>query len=83
MTTTEIVGALARCNNAQRLEIIEAATRLIREELLAREATARAEEDRRLREAAGRLVDLYAPGGEMTEWSILDTEDVCDDYLPR
>jgi hypothetical protein len=83
MTTAEIVSALTQFNNAQRLEVIEAATRLIREELLGREVSWVVDDDRRLREAAARLADLYVPGGEMTEWNILDGEDVRDDYLPR
>ncbi len=83
MTTAEIVSALTQFNNAQRLEVIEAASRLIREELLVREVRREADEDRRLREAAAQLADLYIPGGEMTEWNILDGEEVRDDYLPR
>ncbi len=75
-------AALTQFNNA-RLEVIEAATRLIREEMLAREVRTETDEDRRLREAASRLADLYIPGGEMTEWNILDGEEVRDDYLPR
>src|ERR1700676_4570808 len=83
MTTAEVVSALVNLNNAERLEVIEAATRLIREELLPREAASGSLEARRLREAAARLADLYVPGGEMTEWNVLDGEEVRDDYFPR
>lgn len=83
MTTAEIVSALTHFNNAERLEVIEAATRLIREELAAQTAHVRVDEDRRLRESAQRVADLYVPGGELTEWNVLDGEDVIDDYLPR
>ncbi len=83
MTTAEIVSALSQFNNTEALEVIEAATRLIREELVVQTACARADEDCRVRQAAQRVADLYAPGGEMTEWTVLDGEDVSDDYLLR
>jgi hypothetical protein len=81
MSTVEVVNALAQLNNAQRLEVIEAASRLIREDLAIH--ANREEKERRLREAARRLAPLYEPGGELAEWNELDGEDVLDDYLPR
>jgi hypothetical protein len=80
MTVAEVLGQLKHFTNAQRLELIEAATRLIRAEL---QGQARQEQDERLRRAALSLKELYEPGGELTEWNALDGEDVLDDYLPR
>jgi len=80
MSTAELVKQLKHLNNAQRLEVIEAATRLIRQDLLRPGTTAKAERDLRMRAAAARLKDLYEPGGELTEWTSLDGEEVLDDY---
>ena len=83
MTVAEIVTALGRFNNTERLTIIEVATRLIREELATRPSGDKADQDRRLADSARELVDLYQPGGELAEWTALDGEEVLDDYLPR
>ncbi|MEX2141799.1 MAG: hypothetical protein WD894_21215 [Pirellulales bacterium] len=83
MSTAQLVKELERLSNAERLEVIEAATRLVREDLGPGTAGARTEQDQRMREAAARLKDLYEPGGELTEWTTLDSEDFTDEYVPR
>jgi hypothetical protein len=75
MSTAQLVEELKHLSNAERLEVIEAATRLVRQDLGPSAPGAPAEQDRRMREAAGRLKDLYEPGGELTEWTALDSED--------
>jgi len=83
MGTADLVAGLKGLSNTERLAVIEAATRLIQEDLMA--ATRREhhdEQDGRLRAAAEALKDLYAPGGELTEWTALDGEEVYDDTCP-
>jgi hypothetical protein len=83
MSTTEVVDQLKYMSNPERLEVIEAASRLIRQELTAQRATDRAEQDRRLSAAALAVKDLYEPGSDLTEWTSLDGEEFLDDYLQR
>lgn len=58
--------------DSNRLKIIEAARALIREE-----------RDRKMEAAALTVKDLYEPGGEVTEWTALDGEEVLDDTSGR
>jgi hypothetical protein len=83
MSTAELVQQLKHLSNPERLAVIEAATRLIREDLSAQTASAREEQDRRMRAAALVLKDFYEPGGELTEWTSLDAEEVLDDSVQR
>ena len=83
MSTAQLMEELKQLSNAERLEVIEAATRLVREDLSPGAASVRAEQDRRMREAAALLKDLYEPGGELTEWTALDSEDFTDEHVPR
>jgi hypothetical protein len=83
VTTAQVLEQLRRLSDAERLEIIEAATRLIRANLASGKADAAAERDRRMRARATDIKDLYETGGELTEWTVLDAEGVSDDYLPR
>jgi hypothetical protein len=78
MSTTEILQQLRRLNNSERLQIIEAITQLIRDDLQSESPNPRAEQDRRLAAAAMAVKDLYEPGGELTEWISLDSEDILD-----
>jgi hypothetical protein len=82
MSATELIEELKHLNNAERLAVIEAASRLIRADLLGPANPARQEQDRRMREAALSLRDLYEPGGELTQWTSLDGEEILDDYVP-
>jgi hypothetical protein len=83
MSTSQLVEELKHLSNTERLEVIEAATRLVREDLGPNASSAPAERDRRMREAAARLKDLYELGGELTEWTALDSEDFTDEHVPR
>lgn len=71
MNAIELVEQLQHLTNPERLEIIEAATRLVREDL-GQEKKTRASQDDRMRRAAERLRDLYAPGSEHLAWTALD-----------
>ncbi len=81
MSAAEMVKQLKELSNPERLVVIEAASRLIREELSSQSASAREEQDRRLRAAAVRVKELYEPGGELAEWTSLDGEEVLDDSV--
>jgi hypothetical protein len=83
MSAAEVVEQLKHLSNPDRLAVIEAATRLVREDLAAQAADVRAEQDRRMRAAAVALKSYYEPGGELTEWTSLDAEEVLDDYVQR
>ncbi|MEP0877828.1 hypothetical protein NDA00_18610 [Funiculus sociatus GB2-M2] len=69
MTKTEILAALKQMTTEERLEIIEAASRMMREEI---EDKARiiAEKKKRLRAAAEAAIPDYLPGGALHDlWS--------------
>jgi hypothetical protein len=80
MSALKVLDQLKQLTNAERLAVIETATRLIREELVDQSRGAR-EQDRRLRVAAESVKDLYEPGGELTEWTALDGEDFHDESV--
>lgn len=82
MSATELLEQLKRLSNADRLAVIEAATKLIRQDLLPPKS-ARAAQDQRLKAAALDAKDLYEPGRELTEWTSLDAEDFVDENIPR
>jgi hypothetical protein len=82
MNTAQVVEQLRQLTDVERLEVIEAATRLIRNNLaVGTEATA-ADRDRRMRVAAAGVKELYEPGTEWTEWTALDAEEFADEHLP-
>jgi len=78
MSTADLIVQLRQLSNPERLAVIEAATRLIRADLLARTGL-----DDRLRTAAESVKGLYEPGGELTEWTSLDAEEILDDTGAR
>jgi hypothetical protein len=78
MSTTELIEQLKHMDNADRLAIIEAASRLVRHDLSSDQ-----QRDHRLREKAAALKDLYEFGGKLTEWSSLDSEEIIDDSSTR
>jgi hypothetical protein len=82
VSTTEIIRELRRLNNSERLLVIEAATHLIRDDLLTASSNPREQQDRRLGAAAKALKELYEPGGELTEWTSLDGEEILDGSVP-
>ena len=79
MSTTDLLDSLKLMSDEERLEVIETATRLIRHNLQA--SGSNRDQDRRMRDAASRLQDLYNPGGEMSEWTSLDGEELAVDYI--
>lgn len=83
MITAELVEQFERMTNKERLTVIEAATRLIRRGLAGEATSSSADEEDRLRAAALAARDLYDPGSDHTEWTVLDAEDVLDDSVPR
>jgi len=76
MRTGEILEELKALSNSERLMIIETATRLVRNDLSALQM-----EESRLRASASALRELYEPGGELAEWSSLDSEDFLNDHV--
>ena len=83
MSSSELLEQLKHLSNADRLVVIETATRLIRDELSLKSSKAKQDEDERLQTAALAVKDPYEPGGELTEWTSLDAEEILDDYVPR
>jgi hypothetical protein len=82
MSGLEVLERLKHLTNFERPSVIEAATRLIREDTVEPMRVAR-EQDRRLRGAAEAVKDLYEPGRDLTEWTSLDGEDFRDELLDR
>lgn len=82
MSALDVLDRLKHLTNPERLTVIETATRLIRAELADPVQNARGQ-DLRLREAAEAIKDLYEPGGELTEWTVLDGEDFHDESVSR
>jgi hypothetical protein len=69
MTKAEILAALKNLTPEERLEIIETASRMMREEM-EEKVERKAERKRRLRAAAEAAVPLYEPGGPLHDlWS--------------
>jgi len=76
MTQVEILEELKKFTIPERLTIVEAALRLIREDLQqVRQPLTRAERKRQLAAAAEALLQDYAAGGELTIFTALDSED--------
>ncbi len=69
MTKAEILAALKNLTAEERLEIIETASRMMREEI-EQKAQRKVERKQRLRAAAEAAVPLYEPGGPLHDlWS--------------
>ncbi len=83
MSTTQLLEQLTELSDVERLEVIEAATRLIRKNLTAGTADAAMVRDQRTRVAAARVRELYESDSELTEWAVLDGEEFVDANLPR
>ena len=76
MTQVEILEELKKLTSPQRLTIIEAALRLIREDLQkVEQPPAQAERKRQLAAAADALLPDYSVGGKLTIFTALDSED--------
>lgn len=74
MTNREIIDQLKQLTTAERLAVIEAATRLIREDLSQPEANENTE-DEQLAQAAKALLADYQSDPELTAFTSLDGED--------
>ena len=76
MTQREIIEQLKKLAPAQRLAIVEATLRSIREEFaLAQEHVKESERERKLAAAAKALFPDYAQGWDLTSFTALDDED--------
>ena len=73
MTKTEILAALKNLTAEERLEIIETASRMMREEI-EEKAQRKVERKRRLRAAAEAAVKDYMPGGALHDLWSADSE---------
>jgi hypothetical protein len=83
MTPAEIMEKIRTLSNSERLALIEATTRLVREDLTTPEPGRDEELDRRMRASALALKAYYEPGAELTEWTGLDAEEFLDDSVQR
>jgi hypothetical protein len=81
VSSIELLEQLKHLTNAERLVVIETATRLIREDISRTRPEAKGDQNRRLQQAGLAIKDLYEPGGELTEWTSLDAEEILDDYV--
>ena len=72
MTKTEILQALKQMTTEERLEIIEAASRMMREEI-EEKARHKAEIDQQLAAAAEAALPDYMPGGALSDFEISKT----------
>jgi len=76
MTQVEVLEELRRFTIPERIAVIEATLRLIREDFQQmRQPLARSERRRQLAAAAEALLPDYAAGGELTVFTALDSED--------
>jgi len=76
MTQREIIEELKKLAPAQRLAIVEATLRSIREELApAQEPVKELELEGKLAAAVEALLPDYAQGGDLTSFTALDSED--------
>jgi hypothetical protein len=72
----EIIEQLNKLAPAERLVIVEATLRSVREELaLGQEPVKEPETERKLSAAAKALLPDYAQGGDLTSFTALDSED--------
>ena len=74
MTNSEIIAQLKQLTTAERLAVIEAATRLIREDLSQPETNENVE-DEQLAQAATALLADYQSDPDLTAFTSLDGED--------
>jgi len=75
MTRADILEELTKFTIPKRLAIVEAALRLIREDLQQVGPLTGIERKRQLATAAEALLPDYAEGGELTIFTALDSED--------
>lgn len=83
MSTAQLLEQLRDLSDVERLEVIEAATRLIRKNLAGGTDDTVTDRGRRIGDAAAGVKDLYESDRELTEWTALDADEFSDDYLQR
>ena len=81
MSVAELVQEIKRLSNPDRLKLIEAASALVREDLITETEQRRGDAAQRMRAAALEAKELYEPGGELADWTVLDHEEVLDDSV--
>lgn len=74
MTKTEILTALKQMTTEERLEVIETASRLMREEIEEKNRI-KEERNKRLKAAAEAAIPDYMPGGRLHDLWSSDSED--------
>ena len=74
MTNSEIIAQLKQLTTSERLAVIEAATRLIREDLSQPELSEKSEDEELALAAAALLAD-YQSDQDLTAFTSLDSED--------
>ncbi|MEW5859205.1 MAG: hypothetical protein AB1861_17775 [Cyanobacteriota bacterium] len=77
MTKAEILAALKQMTTEERLEIIEATSRMMREEI-EEKANLKAARKQRLRASAEAAIPLYEPGGQLHDLWSSDSEPYYD-----
>lgn len=75
MTEREIIEELKKLTPAERLSVIEATLRTIREELPQVQQPLKRAEKKRMAVAAKALLRDYTQGGDLTSFTALDSED--------
>jgi hypothetical protein len=79
MTPAEILEELKRLPATERLSIVEEVLHLTREEMQqGAQVSQWTEEQQQLARAAKALLPDYSAGGELTEFTVLDSEDFHD-----
>ena len=79
MTRAEFLQELKKLTSAERLAVAEAALRLVREELQqTAQPSSQAEMKQQLAKAAEVLLPDYRAGGDLTTFTVLDSEDFCE-----
>jgi hypothetical protein len=78
MTQIEILQELKKLTSTERLAVAEAVLRLLREDLQQTDQTSANNQIKaQLAKAAQALLPDYKSGGELTAFTVLDSEDFC------
>lgn len=75
MTEREIIEQLKKLTPAERLSVVEATLRSIREELPQVQETLKRADKKRMAAAAEALLQDYTQGDDLTSFTALDSED--------
>ena len=78
MSIAQVIHQLKELTDHEKRAVIAEAARLLGEQRLPASAMTREELDRELEAAAEEAKSWYEPGGELTEWRVLDGEDFYD-----